>query len=179
MPAPRAATSSRVANIVLKDLHATRVRFDLCAGLLGDERRRSATEIPVVVGEVMERRLGESPAHRPTVGPLLTVDDDGKIEVTAGCCASAFRQHSGAGHLRGHPALMWVRGKPLDPPARGQVGTEQFVHRSVGDHRLIVAVGTRVVVGPRDRRGVLVVAPCGRVDRLVVKLVDLPNRSEA
>ena len=135
-------------------------------------------EIPVVVGEVMERRLGDRPAHRPAVGPPLTVDDDGKIEATTGRRASAVREHSGFGHRRGHTALMRVRGKPLDPPARGQVGVQQCMRRPVGEHRLIVAVGAGVIVGPGNRRGVLVVAPGRRVHRLVMELVDLPDRAE-
>jgi hypothetical protein len=90
-----------VSDVNHEDLHAGSVGFDLRARRLGDERRCAARQIPVVVGEVMERRLGDRPTHRPAVGSPLTVDDDGKIEATTGRRASAVREHSGFGHRRG------------------------------------------------------------------------------
>ena len=67
---------------------------------------------------------------------------------------------------------------PEHDTARDGAAAQQLVHRPAGEHRLIVAVGPGVIVRPRDARSVLVVAHRGRIDGLIVELVDRPERSE-
>ena len=82
-----------VADVVLEDRQGGWVGPDLDAGRLGDERRCSAIEIPVVIGEVVECRLGDGPAHESAVRCAFIGESDDEVEVAAGRGTAALRNH--------------------------------------------------------------------------------------
>ena len=152
---PRTAISFRVANLPpyptgRRRVGSARVVAPVC---------RRIEAFTVVVGEMVEGRFGDRPAHRSAIRPAFTVDHCGEVEVAASRSAAAPRDRGRERTFRRHQALVRVGREPFDASAGGLVGSQQLVHRYLYQYWLIVAASAGVVVGPR-------------VDGLGVELID-------
>ena len=154
-----------VADVVLEDRQPVRVCLDLRARRLADERWSASSRYPSCSrrsdGRSIRRPPGPSACRPARDFPVNTTASSKRrpVAVLRPCASTVAIGHA----ADTPPSWGWAGNHSTRPLRSGRV--QQFVHRPVGEHRLIVAVGAGVVVGPGDGRGVLVVATACRVDR--------------
>jgi hypothetical protein len=118
---------------------------------LRHERGRPAARVPVVVGEVMEARLGDAAAKHVSMLVVSRFERHREVERAPRREARAGGDDTRVFTLRRPDgALVRMRGEELDP-ARRRVRIAQELMRGLGPRDpLEVAVVAGVVVGPRD-----------------------------
>src|SRR5215469_3651752 len=140
----------QIACISLDREPGFRVSLHAVTRWLVDEARRSVSGIPIVVAEMMERRLDNGPTQMVSLAIFCTLERDDEIKESPGHLTSADGDHSGALIAGRHtdPALMRMgREKP-----EGTTGCALIAQqRMYGIDRLDdlkVAIGARMIIRP-------------------------------
>ena len=116
----RGQPKSEVADVPLDVFKLVWLAFYSATWQLNHEGRAAATDVPVIVHEVMKTGFSDGPAQIVPVFIATSLKSHDEVERAMGCLAYAGRNHSGVPFRLGRSdvAFMGVRREKLDQARR-------------------------------------------------------------
>ena len=158
--------SRQVTHVGLHIIEPLRLAFDLLARRFRKKTRTTHRCIPVVIDEVMKTRFSYRTSQRVSMTVCRRLESYHQVE-RAVCRLTHTRcHHASRGFIFRHTYCAFVRmGRKIFDHARLVFRiAHDLVNRVDNGQRLIITIGARMVVGPRDVLVALIVA---RLSQLV------------
>src|SRR2546423_10526037 len=149
----------QIACVSLDRVPGLRVSLHAVTRRLADEAWAPVSDIPIVVAEMMERRLGNATALTVSLATFGALERDDEIKGPPGHPAAAVGDDPGALIAGRHtdPALMRMGGEKPDGAARRSLIAQQRMYGIDHLDDLKVAIGAGMVIRPQDLGGVGIV----------------------